>query len=57
MSSSNKSLTAAVIVDNLDEKDSLDEKVDEYPLNRGHYVLFAYNWESVVSANQWCIMY
>ena len=25
--------------------DDLAEKIDKYPLNRGHYVLFVYNWE------------
>ena len=25
--------------------DNLAEKVDECPLNRGHCVLFAYNWD------------
>ena len=24
---------------------NLAEKVDGYPLNQGHYVLFVYNWE------------
>ena len=32
--------------------DNLAEKVNEYPLNRGHYVLFAYNWE-----HEKCLLY
>ena len=32
-------LTTAVMVDNL------AEKVDKCPLNRGRYVLLAYNWD------------
>ena len=32
--------------------DNLAEKVDECPLNRGRYVLFAYNWD-----RESCLLY
>ena len=32
--------------------DNLAEKVDECPLNRGHWVLFAYSWD-----RESCLLY